>query len=401
MNTALEKNLRLIRLHELVLHTTPWVVVMALFINQNFGVSGVLSLGSVAYFAVVAFEVPSGWSSDRFGRVITLRFVGLAWVGAMVCFLLGQDSFLLVALGQTLIGAGYAAISGTDVTFHYDTLEALGREAEYADRQAWVNSTGRFVGAAGLIVGGLLGLIDLRLPFVASLVFATVQFAVTLGFTEPPKHSTADPLIRQLGLCARYLRSIPMAWIFGYGIAMVVLEHVAHTLLQPWMTEVLGETADDVGATPIFVGVTMAVIAMIAALAARSSATLARRFGLRTTLVALGALSAVIVTGMAVWQHVVVIALVIFRSAHGAAAPILISAAVAPVVAQQHRATFLSLNSLVGRAFYGSLLLVLSGSVEDNVPRALTQFSILSWILVLLTAATAIRVHQRYGEASI
>lgn len=401
MRDALEKNLRLIRVHELAMHTTPWIVVIALFINRSFGISGVIQLGSVSYLAVVAFEVPSGWASDRYGRVITLRLVGVAWVAAMACYLLGEDRFVVVAMGQALMGAGYAGISGTDVTFHYDTLEALGREAEYADRQAKVSSRGRFVGALGLIGGGLLGAIDLRLPFVASLIFVAIQFTVTLGFTEPPKRDQAEPLGRQLAVCASYLRSIPMVWIFGYGIAMVVLEHVAHTLLPPWMTLVLGETADDVRATPIVVGLTMAAIAIIGAFAARSSATVARSLGVRSTLVGLGALSAVIVTAMALWQHLAVIALVIFRSAQGAAGPILISAAVAPVVAQQHRATFLSLNSLVGRAFYGGLLLILSTNVDDNTPRALAQFSIVSWVLVALTVATAVRVRRRHGPVTI
>jgi len=145
----------------------------------------------------------------------------------------------------------------------------------------------------------------------------------------------------------------------------------------------------------------MATIGLVGALAARLSTPTARRFGLRATLVGLGALSALIVTMMAIAQHPAILAFVMMRSVQGAAAPILISAAVAPLVAQHHRATLLSLNSLGGRLLWGSILLGLSTDATDDVPRVLWRFSAISWALVVATLVTAAIVRRRHGAMTI
>jgi hypothetical protein len=103
---------------------------------------------------------------------------------------------------------------------------------------------------------------------------------------------------------------------------------------------------------------------------------------------------------MALWAPAAVLALVAFRSAQGAAAPVLISAAVAPVTQQQHRATLLSINSLAGRLGYGLILLGISVDAGDDVQRVLGLLSIASWGLVVLLVATAWWAIGFRGEAS-
>ncbi|MDH3681848.1 MAG: hypothetical protein OEV40_18070 [Acidimicrobiia bacterium] len=68
------------------------------------------------------------------------------------------------------------------MTFHYDTLEALDRHDAYAR----VSSVGFASAAVSSVLGGVLGLVDLRLTFAASLVLAVRQLEVTLALHEPP-----------------------------------------------------------------------------------------------------------------------------------------------------------------------------------------------------------------------
>ena len=77
----------------------------------------------------------------------------------------------------------------------------------------------------------------------------------------------------------------------------------------------------------------------------------------------------------------------------------LIGAAVAPVVDVQHRATFLSLNSLAGRLSYGGLLMVVSTDAADDVGGVLRTLSIVAWLLVALTFASAVLVRRSHGPA--
>ncbi len=395
MNPALERNLRLIPWHQILVRSGPWISVFVLFTRSHFGLGGAIQLASIYYLSVVIFEVPSGWMSDRLGRALTLRLAALAWMICFSLFLFGDGHFWMIVTGQAFLALGYASLSGTDVAFHYDTLEALGRADEFADRESVVASKALVAGGLGALAGGLLGLADLRLAFALSLFLAIIQFMVANRYAEPPGAAATENMLPQVSRCLAYLSALPMAWIFGYGIAMVVLEHVASTLLQPWLTLVVGQSPTELGATPLVAGTLIAITAFMGAVFARSSARIGRRFGLRFVLVALGALSALIVSVMAVSTLPIVIALVTFRSAQGSTAPILISAAVAPVVARQHRATFLSLNSLAGRLSYGGLLLVLATNATDDVGHVLSQLAVVSWILVVVTALTAVLVARR------
>ncbi len=385
----LERSLRLIPIHQGLASAYFWIPIMVLFTRARFDLDGAIFLSAFYYLSVVALEVPSGWMSDRLGRVVTLRVAAVGWVVAQLCFLVGGESLAVIAVGQFFLAVGFASLSGTDVTFHYDTLESLGRAAEYADRQARVSSIGYVVAATSALTGGALGLIDLRLAFAAALIAACAQFLLTLRLVEPPVLSSAALIDRQLRRCLAYLKDRYLGWIFGYGILMVVLEHVAFTTLQPWLTEVLDQTADALGSTPLVSGILMAGVAFVGAAAARLSAPMARRFGTVPVLLGLALLSAVIVTTMAIWFSLAVLVLVALRSVQGAAAPVLISAAVAPRVNREQRATLLSLNSLAGRLAYGLVLLAASGLAEDNVPLVLRFLSTVAWLCVGVLAVSA------------
>ena len=394
-----ESNLRLIPVHVAFTRALVWIPVMVLFTRARFDLDGALLLSSIYYLSVVVLEVPSGWMSDRLGRVLTVRVAAVSWVVAHTLFVVGDERFWAIALGQFFMAAGFASLSGTDVTLHYDTLEAIGREHEFARREAKVSSIGYVATAASALAGGALGLIDLRLAFAASLVLAVLQFGVTTRLVEPPSEHHAAPLHIQLATCARYLRGRYLGWIFFYGILLVTLEHVAFTLMQPWLTEVLGRTADDVGATPIFAGVVFAVTASVGAIAARASAPLAERFGTVATLIGLGAVSATIVTGMALWVRAAVLALAVLRSVQGAAAPVLIAAAISPLVERHHRATFLSLDSLAGRLGWGLILLLVSADAGDDVQATLRVFAWISWAMVAVLLATSLLVRGEQRTA--
>lgn len=386
---AIERNLRLIPVHIALSRSLVWISVMVLFTRARFDLDGALQLSSIYYLSVVALEVPSGWMSDRLGRVTTVRVAAASWIVSHSLFLIGDDIFWVIATAQFFLAAGFASLSGTDVTLHYDTLESLGIEDEFTRREARVSSLAYVATAVSALAGGALGLVDLRLAFAASLVLACAQLAVALRLHQPPGEHHADPFGRQLALCARYLRQRFIGWIFFYGILLVTLEHVAFSLMQPWLTEVLGRSPDDVGSTPLFAGAVFAATAIVGSFAARFSAPLADRFGIVATLIGLGAVSAAIVTGMWWTTSAVMLLIVVFRSVQGAAAPVLISAAVAPRTLRQHRATLLSLNSLAGRLGWGGILLVVSTDAGDDVTATLGTFAWLSWAMIAVLIATS------------
>lgn len=171
---------------------------------------------------------------------------------------------------------------------------------------------------------------------------------------------------------------------------LVTLEHVAFSVLQPWLTELTRGTATAVGATPLLSGSVFAAVALVGSLAARASEPVARRFGTVGTLLGLGVLSSVVVTAMASWVAPAVLAVVALRSVQGAAAPVLISDAVSSRVERRHRATLLSLDSLAGRLGWGLILLVVGRVIEDDVGRTLAVLAVIAWCLVAAITAWAV-----------
>lgn len=139
-------------------------------------------------------------------------------------------------------------------------------------------------------------------------------------------------------------------------------------------------------------GLLFAVVSLVGGLAARSSAPLSRRFGVVATLIGLAVVSSLIVTAMALATHVLILAIVVFRSAQGAAAPVLISSVVAQRTERQHRTTLLSINSLAGRLSYGLVLLWVSADAVDDAQRVLGVLSVVAWVLVAVLIATALIV---------
>lgn len=421
----MERNLRLIPVHAGLTQAYVWMPVFVLFTRARFDLDGALLLSSIYYLSVVVFEVPSGWASDRLGRVPTLRAAAVAWVAAQSCFLAAGDRLAVVAAGQALLAFGFACLSGTDVTFHYDTLEALGRAGEYGRRQATVASIGFLTTAVSALVGGALGLANVRLAFAVALVLAVVQLAVASALREPSAgplglalgvaptvvRRAEDPVggaarvrpagrtswLRELGQLAAYGRDRAVAWLFFYGILLVTLEHVAFVLLQPWLTAVLDRPPESVGATPLLAGVVYAGTSLVGAAAARSSPALVGRLGAVGALGLLAVVSAAVVTVMALTTAVAAVAVALLRSAQTAAAPVIISSEVAPRVARHHRATLLSLDSLAGRLGWGLILAAVSVDAADNVQGTLRLLAVLAWALVAVVALSAAAVRPRLG----
>ena len=142
---------------------------------------------------MVVFEIPTGVVADTLGRRLsfllsvtvlaatTLMYVGLAEVGA------GVVPFALVSVGM---GLGFTFYSGAMEAWLVDALSATG----YAGLLDRVFARGQQVTGAAMLVGtvggGLLGQIDLSLPYVVRSVLLLGVFVVAyavmhdLGF-EP------------------------------------------------------------------------------------------------------------------------------------------------------------------------------------------------------------------------
>ena len=383
---ALERNLSLYQWYLPLSRLYFWAPVFFLYFAARFPLDLVLQLEAIYYAAVVLLEVPSGYLSDRVGRAVTLRVSLLGMIVAFGLFLVG-GSFAVFAAAQIALAFGYASRSGTDESFHFDTLQGLGRTQEFAPREARLSRNGYLFASATAVAGGAAGLIDLRLAYVLSLFVAGVALVVSLRMREPPREHSgwADVgFASQVGTCLRLMRGPLLLWLFAYVVLQTTLEHVPYEFTQPYVAAVLGESASDVRSTPLATGIMTAVFAFVAAFAAARSVALRDRFGTAATLLGVTAFQTVLIGAMAAVVHPLILLLLALRSCYPAISNVIVHAAVAPRVPQAQRATYFSLHSLAGRLGYASVLLGLSSLAGEG---GMAEIAGMLWWCGLLAVA--------------
>ncbi len=380
---ALGRNLLLYRWHQRAAGALFWAPTAFLFFVDRFGLTQALQIQSVYYLAVVVFEVPSGWFSDRFGRVPTLRVAALLWIVAHAVFSL-TDSALAASLAQVLLAGGFACISGTDVTFHYDTLEALGEAHRFDDREARIRRQLLVTKAASAAVGGALAFVDLRLPFVAAGVAAAAQLGIAGRFTAPTR--APEDAHNRAGIkgTVELVRRPLLAWITLFVLCQVVTIHLAAELGAPYLAVVLEGGLDDPATAALANGALSAAVALVGAASLGRLTALTGMVGVTAALSVIAFVPSLLLVIMAIVSAVWVIPLLALRGVQSAASTVLVAGVVGTTVDPAHRATFLSFTSLLGRLGYGLALLGLSAG--DGFDANVTTAAITGMGLAMLVA---------------
>ncbi len=348
-----------------------WITVFFLYMSQSLPLEQVIELSAVYYLSVFVLEVPSGYFSDRIGRRSTLLIAAGALIGSYSCFIIGAG-FWWFAAGQFLLAAGIAMQSGTDTAFHYDSLKALGREHEYARREASAEQWGLIMLALATLSGGLLGLIDLRLAYVFSLVSASVMALLVWRFTEPKHADETVALPQSFGTvvlsCIGRLRDPLLGWIFLVVIMLYAMAHIVYEFYQPYITLLQLPLLEASTHAPLISGLVISISMFGGALGARASISWQSKLGLVGVLAAASFIQLGLVAAMAIALSPAVLALVSLRNFPMALVHAPVRAAIAPRIARQQRATYLSLQGLAERLFFALLLLGLAADLEPGAP---------------------------------
>jgi MFS family permease len=143
---------------------------------------------------MVVFEIPTGVVADTLGRRIsfllsvtvlgatTLLYVALAEMGA------GVVAFSVVSV---FMGLGFTFYSGAMEAWLVDALAETGHRGlldRVFARGQQVTGSAMLVGTIG---GGLLGQIDLSLPYVVRAVVLVLVFAVAYAHARPRLHAAS------------------------------------------------------------------------------------------------------------------------------------------------------------------------------------------------------------------
>ena len=304
---------------------------------------------------MVLFEVPTGVVADTLGRRVsfllsvavlsatTLLYVALAEVGA------GVVAFSLVSVAM---GLGFTFYSGAMEAWLVDALAVTGftgaLDSVFARGQQ-ITGAAMLVGTVG---GGLLGQIDLSVPYVVRAALLVVVFAVAyavmhdLGFQ--PRRATVAELPAEVarnarvgvayGWAQRPLRLLMLASCVQLGFFTW-----AFYAAQPYLLDLLDSDAVWVA------GLVAAGIALSTIAGNQLVEVLSRRCGRRTTLL-LGAAAvetcAAVALGLVSSFWLALAALLLITAASGVTSPVR-QAYLHQVVPSEQRATVVSFDSMI------------------------------------------------------
>ena len=370
-----------------------WQAVWFLYFQDVLSGAEAIMLAAIYDIGTLILEVPSGYFSDRIGRRITLIIAMLATMAGCVLLWLGS-SFYVFAFAQVLLGTGSAFTSGTDHALLYDSLLETCNEDDVANQEARAWRFTFTALAVSAMVGGIIALSGMNLTYLATAIAIAVGFVLCLMFREPP-HAPDDfsPVAQARAIFER-LQHPGLAWLFALTVAMYIFSHVPFVFAQPFIKEVLtgiGFAAE----TPIVSGAIVASMMLVSVAAAWTAVPLAGRIGTAGILLLALAMQVGLIAVLAFSVHPAALALLLLRMVPDALARPMILAYVQPRLQSTFRATYLSLQSLVGRLVLAGTLFAISFIMPDKSILTQTELQlVLPWyvaagvVLLLVLAFT-------------
>lgn len=375
------RNITLYPWYQFLRNLVFWQAIWFLFFQSRLSAAEAILLYVVYDMSATALEVPSGYLSDRIGRRLTLIVAGISALIGLLLLSFG-DGFAVFTLAQLFLGANTAFNSGTDSALLYESLAATDRtdEVETQELRAW--RFGFTALAVSAVLGGAMSFYSDVLPFLITALVALAVLLITLKFREPPHRSDTVPQGSELARLAAMrpvLTQPVLAWLFVLSVLMYGFSHIPFVFGQPFILEALHDAGLSAEA-PLVSGATSALMMLISVATSLVALRLRNAIGLVAILLVALAMQIGLVAMLALSNAIWVIALLFLRMVPNSLSQPFILAHTQPLLADDSRATYLSLRSLCGRLlFAGSLYLAsLSSSATEALSYTELQ-SILGW----------------------
>ena len=348
-----------------------WQAIWFLFLQSELSAAQAILFYAIYDVTTTVLEVPSGYFSDRWGRRKTL--IASACAGFLSCalFALG-GGFWAFALAQVAMGAHIALASGTDSAILYESLVAERRaeDVEKEEVRAWRCS---FLAlAVSAVVGGLMALSGLRLPFAASAVAFGALVLIAIQFSEPDRTGRVRSEAERFEALRRASVHPVLAWLLVLSILIYGFGHLPFVFGQPFILEVLGGSGFIAEAAVVSGVVT--TLMMLASVAVSWVAPGVRRWlGLKSILLLAFCIQIMLAAGLALFGNLSAVLLLLLRKVPDSLAQPFIAARIQPILDDEMRATYISLRNLVARLCFAASLLLVSVNASEAGAMAIEE----------------------------
>lgn len=212
-----------------------WVIVPILipyYESNNLNKTQIFTIQAAYALSILIMEIPSGYLADIIGRRKTL-ILGALFMPIGIGVYVFTHSFTSFIIAEFILAIGNSMRSGCDSALVYDTLIQLKKEAEYKKFEGRSFYYARLGTSLSSILGGLLALLSLKLPFFANMATGMLLFPLALILIEPDRkkletvnpfkdilrisrHCFAHSKLRPLMLYMALIRSTGITGIWAY-----------------------------------------------------------------------------------------------------------------------------------------------------------------------------------------
>ena len=333
-----------------------WGINTLFLLDAGLSIFQVFIANAVFTAAMALFEIPTGVVADTRGRrasfllsEATLAVGTLAYVGVAAI----NGGLLLFCAAGVILGLGYTFYSGAVEAWLVDALKATGYREELDRVFARAQIVASIAMIVGTIGGGLLGQLDLSLPYLARAALVLMAFGV--GFKTMHDVGFAPRTLHLHGIVGE-MRKVGRAGItFGWrkpAVRLLVVESFvtwgffswAWYAWQPYFLELYGHDA-------IWLSGLIASLFALAGIAGNwLVGRLARRTRRRTTmlLAAAAASSATMVATGAVQRFWITVPLFLLGAVAGGVLQPVRQTYLHESIPTSERATLVSFDSLMG-----------------------------------------------------
>lgn len=357
------RDLRLFYAFRLLATSYLWVPTFVHFMLERGLVFGeIMQLAAIYSLVVIVLEAPTGAFADRMGRRESMMAGTLAMVASCLIFYNAHD-FPTFVVAEVFAAVSMTLCSGADSAYLFDLLHENGRGAEYAHYEGRASAWHHAGNGLAFFFGGVLGSFDLALPYLATAGVAAAAFVIALfmrrerrepAAREPEQPSLVDSArqyLRHMRLSAGdVVRGRKLAWVIAYSALVFVLLKATVWVYQPYLK---GQ-----GFAIFEIGIVYTGVALVAAVFSHRADSMRRSIGehrLMWGLLAVLSVSFLALPGVP--THWVISLLVVQAVAMGVYSPLVKVMINREIPSSDRRATVLSVESIVRRAFTGIVLL--------------------------------------------
>lgn len=254
---SFERNIKLLRLISFFNDFTLYSALAIIYFSK---ISGSYALGlSIFSFIMISaaiFELPTGYFSDKYGRVKTLIFGSIAFLIGGIFYAIGTNYWFLV-IGAIIQGLGRSCYSGNNDALLYDNLARINKVENFAEENGKISSMSQFALAVAGVLGGIIAYFSF--PLLMWLSTLSLFICVILSFyivevVDGPIDQNIFVHIKQAlkNFITNFkLRQISLTNIvsFGFGEAAWEFESVFIGSLWPVWAIGISKVLSHIGAT--------------------------------------------------------------------------------------------------------------------------------------------------------